>query len=158
MTTLLVSFAAVSCAVTPRYSAKETAAYPSTTFHSHSLANVFVSASAPTCAPTLVSAQALSSTSIRVTWTPLPNTQCRYGVLRGYKVAYKLHSSGNSLQYLKVNNPSSTTTDVTGVGKYTEYSFQVLAYTVKDGPLSNAKVITTKEDGKQLFDIKQLFS
>ena len=70
-------------------------------------------------------------------------------MLRGYKVAYKLHPSGSSLQYFDVNNPSSTTTDVTGLGKYTEYGFQVLAYTVKDGPLSNSKVITTKEDGKQ---------
>ena len=70
-------------------------------------------------------------------------------MLRGYKVAYKLHSSGSSLQYLNVNNPSSTTTDVTGLGKYTKYTFQVLAYTVKDGLLSNMKVITTKEDGKQ---------
>ena len=69
-------------------------------------------------------------------------------MLRGYKVAYKLHSSGSSLQYLNVNNPSSTTTDVTGLSKYTEYSFQVLAYTVNDGPLSNAPAIRTQEDGK----------
>ena len=69
-------------------------------------------------------------------------------MLRGYKVAYKLHSSGSRLQYLDVNNPSITATDVTGLGKYTEYSFYVLAYTVKDGSLSDAKVITTQEDGK----------
>ena len=74
-------------------------------------------------------------------------------MLRGYKVAYKLHPSGSSLQYLDVNNPSSTTIEVTRLGKYTEYSFQVLAYTVKDGPLSDEKVIRTQEDGKQLFDI-----
>ena len=111
---------------------------------------MFVSASAPTCAPTLTSAQALSSTSVRVTWTPLPNIQCRNGVLRGYKVACKLHSIAKNLQYLDVNNPSSTTTDVTGLGKFTKYSFEVLAYTVKNGPLSNATVIRTQEDGKQL--------
>ena len=115
--------------------------------------HMFVFASAPTCAPTLVSAQALSSTSIRVTWAPLPHTQCRNGVLRGYKVACKLNLNINSLQYLDVNNPSSTTTDVTGLGKYTEYSFQVLAYTVKDGQLSDSKAVRTQEDGKQLFDI-----
>ena len=74
-------------------------------------------------------------------------------MLRGYKVAYKLHPSGKSLQYLNVNNPSSTTTDVTGLGKYTEYSVQVIAFTVKDGSPSDAKVIRTQEDGKQPFHI-----
>ena len=66
------------------------------------------------------------------------------------KIAYKFRLSGRSLQYLDVNNPSSTTTDVTGLGKFTEYSFQVMAYTVMDGPLSDAKNIRTQEDGKQL--------
>ena len=60
-----------------------------------------------------------------------------------------MNRHGSSVRYLTVNNSHATTTDVTGLDKYTEYSFQVLAYTVKDGPISNAIVKRTKEDGKK---------
>ncbi len=40
--------------------------------------------------------------------------------------------------------------DVTGLEKYTEYEFQVLAFTsVGDGPKSSIKVERTNEDGKK---------
>ena len=69
------------------------------------------------------------------------------GVLRGYKVAYKLNRHGTKI-YQNVKDSSATTTVVSGLDKYTEYSFQVLAYTVKDGPLSNALEKRTNEDGR----------
>ncbi|KAK3706777.1 hypothetical protein QZH41_015342, partial [Actinostola sp. cb2023] len=102
---------------------------------------------APVCAPRLTSVQAVSSTSIRVTWAPPPNTKCRNGVLRGYKVAYKLNRRGSTINYLDVKNGRATTIVVSGLVKYTEYSLQVLAYTIKNGPLSRALVKRTKEDG-----------
>jgi len=40
-----------------------------------------------------------------------------------------------------------TTTVVSGLDKYSEYSLQVLAYTVKDGPWSVEIKTKTKEDG-----------
>jgi len=51
------------------------------------------------------------------------------------------------MKYQDIRGGGSTTTVVTGLDKYTEYSFQVLAYTVKSGPWSENVVQTTKEDG-----------
>ena len=48
-----------------------------------------------------------------------------------------------------INSGSTLTKDVTGLDKYTEYEFQVLAFTsVGDGPKSPAKVNRTLQDGK----------
>ena len=103
---------------------------------------------APNCAPRLTSATATSSTSIRISWNPLSkNTKCINGVLRGYKVAYRLSSTASTLQYINVTNNATTSVLVRRLDKYTRYRFQVLAYTVKDGPLSNALEETTLEDG-----------
>ena len=106
---------------------------------------------APQCAPRYTWGSATSSTSIRVTWTPPPNSKCRNGVLRGYKVAYKSTNAYHWIQKTEIDVKDTTTTVVTGLDKYIEYSFQVLAYTVKDGPLSNTLVRRTKEDGRFLY-------
>ena len=51
---------------------------------------------------------------------------------------------------LTIRNESVGTVVVTGLDKYTEYEFQVLAFTsVGDGPKSLAEVARTKEDGKK---------
>ena len=40
---------------------------------------------------------------------------------------------------------------INGLEKYTEYEFQVLAFTFHgDGPKSSVEVVRTKEDGKRL--------
>ena len=52
---------------------------------------------------------------------------------------------------LTIANGTSLTEDVTELAKYTEYEFQVLAFTsVGDGPKSSIYVDRTKEDGKGL--------
>ena len=52
-------------------------------------------------------------------------------------------------------NDVTLTGDVTGLDKYTEYEFQVLAFTSKgDGPKSSVVVVRTKEDGKNMGVIK----
>ena len=52
-------------------------------------------------------------------------------------------------------NDVTLTRDVTGLDKYTEYEFQVLAFTSKgDGPKSSVVVVRTKEDGKNMGVIK----
>ena len=49
-----------------------------------------------------------------------------------------------------INSGGTLTKDVTGLDKYTEYEFEVLAFTsVGDGPKSAVKVERTKEDGKR---------
>ena len=49
-----------------------------------------------------------------------------------------------------INTGATLTKEVTGLDKYTEYEFQVLAFTsVGDGPKSSVGVERTKEDGKK---------
>ena len=51
----------------------------------------------------------------------------------------------------RINDKAVRTTDVFGLSKYTEYDFQVLAFTsAGDGPKSTVKSEMTKEDGKKL--------
>ena len=48
-----------------------------------------------------------------------------------------------------INSNTTRTKVVSELDKYTEYEFQVLAFTsVGDGPNSSVKVERTKEDGK----------
>ena len=49
-----------------------------------------------------------------------------------------------------INSGATLTKDVTGLDEYTEYEFEVLAFTsVGDGPKSSVKVERTMEDGKR---------
>ena len=51
---------------------------------------------------------------------------------------------------MKPINSGLRTREVTGLKKYTEYEFQVLAFTsVGDGPKSPVVVVRTMEDGKK---------
>ena len=51
-----------------------------------------------------------------------------------------------------VNGGSNRKKVVSGLDEYTEYQFQVLAYTsVGDGPNSSVEYETTMEDGKNLI-------
>ena len=57
-----------------------------------------------------------------------------------------------------INDKVVRTTDVFGLSKYTEYDFQVLAFTsAGDGPKSTVKSETTKEDGRILILIISKF-
>ena len=48
-----------------------------------------------------------------------------------------------------INSGAILTKEVTGLDKYTEYEFQVLAFTsVGDGPNSSVEVERTRQDGK----------
>ena len=92
---------------------------------------------------------ASNSTSIVAFWQ-LPPINGRHGIITGYKLFYKKKDSAGSLSMLTINDGTRFTTDVTGLAKYTEYEFQVLAFiSVGDGPKSSVKVERTKEDGKK---------
>ncbi|KXJ10726.1 Receptor-type tyrosine-protein phosphatase F, partial [Exaiptasia diaphana] len=99
---------------------------------------------APDCPPKLKSVEAVSSTSIRVTWDPPPNTSCRNGILRGYKVLYERPGDRN-WQTAKAGLFFKGK-DITNLQKYTTYMFKVVAYTVKDSEPSNARTRTTLQD------------
>ncbi|XP_068727455.1 receptor-type tyrosine-protein phosphatase T-like isoform X1 [Montipora capricornis] len=102
----------------------------------------------PRQAPTNLTVTALTSTSVRVSWK-LPYADSIHGI----KLLYKIRNSSDPLTLKTIQNNSSTTTNVTGLGKYTEYEFQVLAFQEMafgadgNGPISPVKVIVrTNED------------
>ena len=104
----------------------------------------------PSQAPTSFSVTAKSSASIEASWQ-LPPTDSRNGIITGFKLFYKKKGSSRPSRSLSINSGSTRTKVVTGLDKYTEYQFQVLAFTsAGDGPKSSVKYKTTMQDGKKL--------
>ena len=61
---------------------------------------------------------------------------------------YTKKVSGVSVTILTIKGESTLSKNVTGLDKYTEYEFQVLAFTSDgDGPKSSVEVERTMEDG-----------
>ena len=103
----------------------------------------------PSKAPSSLSLTAKTSTSIEASWQ-LPPADGRNGIIKGFRLFYKRKSSSGSSTPLTINSGSTLTKVVSGLDKYTEYEFQVLAFTSKgDGPKSDPNSTTTKEDGKK---------
>ena len=93
----------------------------------------------------------ISSTSVTASWQ-LPPLDDRKGIIKGFKLFYKKKGSSESPTVEPVIGGSIRNKVVTGLAEYTEYEFQVLAYTsVGDGPKSSKKYERTKEDGKNLL-------
>ena len=93
------------------------------------------------------------STSVRASWQ-MPPEDSRNGIITGFKLFYKKKGSGEAQTVLTISSGSTLTTDVSGLDKYTEYNFQVLAFTsVGDGPKSDEKTVRTLEDGKRRYKI-----
>ena len=62
---------------------------------------------------------------------------------------YKKKGSQGLAAMVTINNETIRVEDVFGLEKYTEYEFQVLAFTsAGDGPKSSVLVERTNEDGK----------
>ena len=90
----------------------------------------------------------LTSTSVRASWQ-LPPADSTYGIILGFKLLYRNKSSAaDPLTVMTIRSNSTLDKEVTGLGKYTEYEFQVLAFSsVGNGPRS-VQLVTTNEDGK----------
>ena len=90
---------------------------------------------------------ASSSTSITASWQ-LPPEYARHGIITGFRLFYRKKDSAGSLTEL-TNNVTTLTRVISMLDKYTEYEFQVLAFTSKgDGLKSSVMSVRTKEDGK----------
>ena len=102
----------------------------------------------PSQAPTNFMVTATSSTSIRASWTLLPE-YARHGTIKGYKLFYQKKDSAVSATMEPINNGTTLTKYVTGLDEYTEYEFLVLAFTsAGNGPKSSVEIEWTLEDGK----------
>ena len=111
----------------------------------------------PSKAPNTFTVTAKNSTSITASWQ-LPPADSQNGIIRGFKLFYKKKDSGGAATLVPINNAATLSRDVTGLDKYTEYEFQVLAFTsVGDGTKSSVKVERTKEDGMKKLSIVVYF-
>ena len=90
-----------------------------------------------------------TSSSIFASWQ-LPPAHARNGIITGFKLFYRKKNPASSpVTNLTIYGVSTVNETVTGLLKYSEYEFQVLAFTsVGDGPRSSVKVERTNEDGK----------
>ena len=88
-----------------------------------------------------------SSTSITASWQ-LPPVFGRHRDITGFKLFYKKKGCGGSATTLTISSGSILSRNVTGLDKFTEYEFQVLAFTSDgDGPKSPVVVKRTKGNG-----------
>ena len=103
----------------------------------------------PSSPPSAFSLAAKTSTSITASWQ-LPPPCTRNGEITGFKLFYNKKDSRESAAMVKIDSGATLTQNITGLDMYTEYKFQLLAFTsVGDGTNSSAKVTRTLPDGKR---------
>ena len=92
---------------------------------------------------------AVTSTIVTASWQ-LPPADSRNGIIIGFKLFYKKRGSAGQATTLTINNGTALSKDVTRLDVYTEYEFEMLAFTsVGDGPRSSPVVVAkTMKDGK----------
>uniref|UniRef100_A0A4W5RQS4 Sidekick cell adhesion molecule 2 n=1 Tax=Hucho hucho TaxID=62062 RepID=A0A4W5RQS4_9TELE len=103
----------------------------------------------PTIAPSNVQAEAVNSTTIRITWAA-PNPQFINGINQGYKLLAWEPGQEEEVTMVTVRpnfQDSVHVGYVTGLKKFREYYTSVLCFTTPgDGPRSPAKGLRTHED------------
>lgn len=118
----------------------------------------------PTSPPANLTAYNTSSTSIRVSWDPVPKP-FRQGFILGYRV-YLIGTHGQPEQNLRRRKRTSTptgneifmdtanlTTEFQGLEKYSNYCVQAVAYTrVGESNRTNVTCAFTDEDGEYSQD------
>ena len=105
--------------------------------------------SAPTAPPRNFDVTAASPTSVRLSWS-LPPSDKQNGIIKGFKVRY-FKTSDSSSSTIKNYIGSTLLHTMDGLDMYTDYSFKVLAYTIKDGPYTNLVTEKTHEGRKLTY-------
>ena len=102
----------------------------------------------PASSPGNVTAMNISSTVIRVSWSPVPAIDLN-GVITQYEVEYNQTTFSEVSMYNNTTvNSTTLMVDLTGLEEYVVYSIRVRAYTsVGAGPYSDVVMETTQEDG-----------
>ena len=106
----------------------------------------------PAEAPQNVSAMALTSTEILVTWEEVPAID-ENGVITMYEVEFvplETFDGQIATNSVNISDPSQLNTNLTDLEEYVEYNISVRAYTSEGpGPYSVGMVERTLEDGKE---------
>ena len=101
----------------------------------------------PSVPPENVTAHNLSSTSVNVTWFPVPKDLLN-GILQSYRVFYREASDKNSPSMeIDVGNASLFAV-ISDLKKFTVYSVWVKAVARTVGPSSTVLNVSTDEDGE----------
>ncbi|XP_061455411.1 protein sidekick-1 isoform X4 [Rhineura floridana] len=103
--------------------------------------------SVPSAPPENVSAEAVSSTQILLTWAAVPEPE-QNGLILGYKILFKPRDVENKLRSQVVRGNHTLSILLAGLRKYVLYEIQVLGFTrIGDGVPSIPPVIErTKDD------------
>ena len=98
--------------------------------------------------PDAITTHVSSSTSINVSWSPVPLGHTN-GVLTGYRVFFIDAAETQAKLHVTVESPTVYSAKLTGLLPYTNYCIQVLAFTSQgDGNISDCLIALTREDGK----------
>ena len=102
----------------------------------------------PASSPGNVMAMNISSTVIRVSWSPVPAID-QNGIITQYEVEYNQTTFGEMSMYNTTTvNSTTLMVDLTGLEEYVVYSIRVRAYTsVGAGPYSDVVMERTQENG-----------
>ncbi|XP_019476379.1 protein sidekick-1-like [Meleagris gallopavo] len=103
--------------------------------------------SVPSAPPENVSAEAVSSTQILLTWSAVPESE-QNGLILGYKILYKAKDLDSEPRSQTVRGNHTQSCLLSGLRKYVLYEIRVLAFTrIGDGvPSSPAVIERTKDD------------
>ena len=98
-------------------------------------------------APLAVVAEAASSTSFNVTWSPpsMPN-----GIITHYQVTYTRNDAMDAaIQMMDTSGPA-TMIQLSGLERFANYTITVQGFTVDLGDASDPVTVRTNEDGEQI--------
>ncbi|XP_077172326.1 protein sidekick-1 isoform X2 [Paroedura picta] len=103
--------------------------------------------SVPSAPPENVSAEAVSSTQILLTWAAVPEAE-QNGLILGYKVLFRAKDTESKLSSQVVRGNHTLSVLLAGLRKYVLYQIQVLAFTrIGDGVPSSPPIFErTKDD------------
>ena len=112
---------------------------------------LFVINTAPDDPPQNVSATAVSSTEIKISWEELPAI-CQNGVITVYEIQFvplQLFGGLITSDTVNISDGSVLMITLTGLEEYVEYNISVRAYTsARPGPYSDSITARTETDSK----------
>ena len=100
----------------------------------------------PSRPPSSVVDTVKNSTSVYVSWM-LPPKDSRNGLIRGFKLQYN-KTNGSFTKTVTLSGNSTLNVTLNKLSIYTQYVYQIWAYTIGDGTASQPEYFSTPEDGE----------